>query len=179
MPAAVKIERIGESKVVRCVMESLAELTEKEGETVISTTRCVAKFPVKTLLSVLRAKKGYGRLTLTFHENTGNVQIHSSAVVEDESKEFLAELETWYVEVCLADGYMDEKVPEMDQAAISSLRLPAWSSAEFRTFPCSRDALLEDMKNHYDLSFDVLKEALGSEGEIAFVDIETLVTETV
>ena len=178
MPAAVKIERIGESKVVRSMMKSLAELTETEGETVISTTQCVAKFPVKTLLSVLRAKEGYGRLTLTFHENTGNVQIHSSAVVEDEPMEFLAELETWYVEVCLADGYMDEKVPEMDQAAISSLRLPAWSRAELRTFPCSRDALLGDMKNHYGLSFEMLMEVLEREGEIAFVDIEAIFTDT-
>ena len=105
----VKIACKGESKVVRSMMESLAELAEKEGETVIPATQCVAKFPVKTLLSVLRAKEGYGRLTLTFHENTGNIQIHSSAVVKDESKEFLAELETWYVEVCLADGYMDER----------------------------------------------------------------------
>ena len=31
MPAAVKIECIGEAKVVRSMMESLAELTEKEG----------------------------------------------------------------------------------------------------------------------------------------------------
>ena len=58
MPAAVKIECIGESKVVRSMMEGMAELTEKEGETVISTTQCVAKFPVKTLLSVLRAQEG-------------------------------------------------------------------------------------------------------------------------
>jgi len=228
----VKIACTGESKVVRSMMESLAELAGKEGEIVISATRCVAKFPVKTLLSDLRAKEGNGRLTLTFHDNTGNIQIHSSAAVEDELKEFLAELESWYVEVCRAGSYMDVKVPEKYQAAISSLRLPAWSSAngvdedtgdgkfsgrtsksrssrqsekvsvapdlipktpeyqsglvrialqvcaEFRTFPCSRDALLEDMKNHYGLSFEVLKEALGREGETAFVNIETVGTET-
>ena len=34
------------------------------------------------------------------------------------------------------------------------------------------------MKNHYGLSFDVLKEALGREGEIAVVNIETLGTGT-
>ena len=139
----------------------------------------MAKFPATTLLSDLRAQEGNGRLTLTFHENTGNIQIHSSAVVKDESKEFLAELETWYVEVCLAGSYMDEKVQEKDQAAISSLCLPAWSSAELRTFPCSRDALLEDMNNHYGLSVVVLMEVLEREGEIAFVDIEALVIETV
>jgi len=175
----VKIACKGESKVVRSMMEGMAELAGTEAEIVISETRCVAKFPVKTLLSDLRAKEGNGRMTLTFHDNTGNIQIHSSAAVEDELKEFLAELESWYVEVCRAGSYMDVKVPEKYQAAISSLRLPAWSSAELRTFPCSSDALLEDMKNHYGLSFDVLKEALGREGEIAFVDIETLVTETV
>ena len=43
-----------------------------------------------------------------------------------------------------------------------------------RTLPCTRDALLEDSKNHYGLSYDVLKEALGREGETAFVNIETL-----
>ena len=67
----------------------------------------------------------------------------------------------------------------MNQATILSLRLPAWSRAEVRTFPCSRDALLGDMKNHYSLSFEVLMEVLEPEGEIAFVDIEAIFTETV
>jgi len=35
------------------------------------------------------------------------------------------------------------------------------------------------MKNHYGLSFEVLMEVLEREGEIAFVDIEAIVTETV
>ena len=47
-----------------------------------------------------------------------------------------------------------------------------------RTLPCTRDALLEDKRNHYGLSHDVLKEALGREGETAVVDIETLGTGT-
>ena len=68
MPAMVKIECIGESKVVRGMMESLAELTEKEGETFISATQCVAKFPVKTLLSDLRAEESNESWTLTFHD---------------------------------------------------------------------------------------------------------------
>ena len=213
----VKIACTGESKVARSMMESLAELAGKEGEIVISATRCVAKFPAKTLLSDLRAKEGNGRLTLTFHDNTGNIQIHSSAAVEDELKEFLAELESWYVEVCRAGNYMDVKVPEAYQKVIKPLRLPAWTKAngvdedtgdgkkvsaapdtipktseyqsglvrialqvcaEFRTFPCSRDALLEDMKSHYGLSFDMLKEALVLEGEDAFVHIGTNGTET-
>ena len=50
--------------------------------------------------------------------------------------------------------------------------------AGFRTVPGSRDALLEDMKSHYGLSFDMLKEALVLEGEDAFVHIGTNGTET-
>ena len=156
-------------------------------------------------------------MTLTFHDNAGNIQIHSSAAVEDELKEFLAELESWYVEVCRAGNYMDVKVPEAYQKVIKPRRLPAWTKAngvdedtgdgkkvsaapdtipktseyqnglvrialqvcaEFHTFPCSRDALLEDMKSHYGLSFDMLKEALVLEGEDAFVHIGTNGTET-
>jgi len=58
------------------------------------------------------------------------------------------------------------------------VRITLLACAEFRTFPCSRDALLEDKKNHYGLSFVVLKEALGREGETAVVNIETLGTGT-
>ena len=120
----VKIACKGESKVARSMMESLAELAGKEGEIVISATRCVAKFPAKTLLNDLRARKGNGRLTLTFHDNTGKIQIRSSAAVEDELKEFLAELESWHVEVCRAGNYVDVKVPEAYQKVIKPLRLP-------------------------------------------------------
>jgi len=213
----VNIACKGESKVVRSMMEGMAELAGTEAEIVISETRCVAKFPVKTLLSDLRAKEGNGRMTLTFHDNTGNIQIHSSAAVEDELKEFLAELESWYVEVCRAGNYMDVKVPEAYQTVIKSLRLPAWTKtmgvdentgdgkkvsaapdtipktseyqhgllrialqvcAEFQTFPSSRDALLGDMKSHYGLNFDMLKEALAHEGETGFVNVGTDGTET-
>ena len=120
----VKIACKGESKVVRSMMENLVELAGEEREIVIWATRCVAKFPVKTLLSDLRAKEGNGRMTLTFHDNTGNIQIHSSAAVEDELKEFLAELESWHVEVCRAGNYVDVKVPEAYQKVIKPLRLP-------------------------------------------------------
>ena len=206
----VKIACKGESKVARSMMEGMAELAGTDAEIVISETRCVAKFPVKTLLSDLRAKEGNGRMTLTFHDNTGNLKIHSSAAVEDELKEFPAEPESWYVEVCRAGNYVDVKVPEAYQKVIKSLRLPAWTKAngvdasaapdtiptasayqsglvriamqvcaEFRTFPCSRDALLEDMKSHYGHSFEMLDEALVHDGETAFVYIESFCTETV
>ena len=69
-------------------------------------------------------------------------------------------------------------IPKTSEYQSGLVRIALQVCAEFRTFPCSRDALLEDMKNHYGLSFDVLKEALGREGETAFVNIETLGTET-
>ena len=80
----VKIACKGESKVVRSMMESMAELAGTEAEIMISETRCVAKLPAKTLLCDLRAMEGNGRMTLTFHDNTGNIQIHSSAGEEHE-----------------------------------------------------------------------------------------------
>ena len=41
----VKIACKGESKVVRSMMEGMAEMAGTEAEIVISETRCVAKFP--------------------------------------------------------------------------------------------------------------------------------------
>ena len=46
--------------------------------------------------------------------------------------------------------------------------------AEFRTFPGSRDALLEDMKSHYGLSFEKLKVALVGCGETTVIHIDTV-----
>ena len=58
------------------------------------------------------------------------------------------------------------------------VRIALQVCAEFCTFPCSRDALLEDMKSHYGLSFDMLKEASVLEGEDVFVHIGTNGIET-
>ena len=130
MPAAVEIECIGESKVVRCMMENLMEVAATERKIVISASRCVGKFPVKKMLSDLRAEESNERWTLTFHDNTGNIQIHSSTTVRNELKEFLAELEVWYVEVCRSCSDTHQMVPEKYQAAIESLRLLACSSTK-------------------------------------------------
>ena len=82
---------------------------------------------------------------MTFQDNMSNFQIlfeqhRNGAAVENELKEFLAELESWYVEVCRAGSDMEyqaavevaekyEKVPEKYQAAIKSLRLLVCSDA--------------------------------------------------
>ena len=168
--------------------------------------------------------------TVTFHDNMSNSQIlleqhRNGAAVEKELKEFLAELESWYVKVCRAGSDMEyqaaievpeksEKDPEKYQAAIKSLRLLVCSDANdvdedtgkgdpftdmfapkeiqilsrrrpnigialqvragFRTFPGSRDALLEDMKKHYGLSFEKLKIALVGCGETTVIHIDTV-----
>ena len=104
-------------------------------------------------------------------------------LVENELKEFLAELESWYVGVCRAGSNMDEKVPEKYQAAIKSVRLLVCSSengiflqvrAGFRTFPNPRVALLEDMKSHYGLSLEKLKVSLVYGSETSVVHIDTV-----
>ena len=73
----------------------------------------------------------------------------------------------------------------MSRRILEDARISEWFGSHrlagvygVRTLPCTRDALLEDKKNHYGLSYDVLKEALGREGETAVVDIETLGTGT-
>jgi len=87
-----KIACIGESDAVHCRMENLMEVAATERKIVISASRCVGKFPLKKMLSDLRAEVSNERWALTFHDNTGNIQIHSSAAaVEDELKEFRAE----------------------------------------------------------------------------------------
>ena len=82
------------------------------------------------MLSDLREEESNERWTLTFHDNTGNIQIHSSTTVRNELKEFLAELEVWYVEVCRSCSDTHQMVPEKYQAAIESLRLLACSSTK-------------------------------------------------
>ena len=126
----VKIACIGESKVVRCMMENLMEVAATERKIVISASRCVGKFPVKKMLSDLREEESNERWALTFHDNTGNIQIHSSTTVRNELKEFLAELEVWYVEVCRSCSDTHQMVPEKYQAAIESLHLLACSSTK-------------------------------------------------
>ena len=69
----VKIACIGESKVARCMMENLMEVAARERAIVISASRCVGKFPVKKMLSDLRAEGSNERWTLTFHDKTGNI----------------------------------------------------------------------------------------------------------
>ena len=126
----VKIACIGESKVVRCMMENLMEVAATERKIVISASRCVGKFPVKKMLSDLREEESNERWTLTFHDNTGNTQIHCSTTVGNELKEFLEELEKWYVEVCSSCRCTHLTVPEKYQEAIESLRLTAISSTK-------------------------------------------------
>ena len=174
---------------MRSLMENLVELAGDGREIVVSAMRRVTNVQIQSELP----------WTVTFRDNMSNSQIYleqhrDGAAVENELKEFLAELESWYVKVCRAGSNMEyqvaievpeksEKDPEKYQAAIKSLRLLVCSGAndvdevtgkgdlfadmfapkemqilsrrrpnirialqaraEFRTFPGSRDALLE------------------------------------
>ena len=130
MSRKVKIACIGESKVVRCMMENLMEVVATERKIVISASRCVGKFPVKKMLSDLREEGRNERWTLTFHDNTGSTQIHCSTTVGKDLKEFLEKLEKWYVEVCSSCSCTHLTVPEKFQEPIESLRLSAISSTK-------------------------------------------------
>ena len=131
----VKMACIGESKVMRSLMENLVELAGDGREIVVSAMRCVTNVQIQSELP----------WTVTFHDNMSNSQIlleqhRNGAAVENELKEFLAELESWYVKVCRAGSDMEyqaaievpeksEKDPEKYQAAIKSLRLLVCSDA--------------------------------------------------
>ena len=71
-----------------------------------------------------------------------------------------------------------DTIPKTSEYQHGLLRIALQVCAGFQTFPSSRDALLGDMKSHYGLNFDMLKEALILEGEGAFVHIGTNGTET-
>ena len=114
----VKMACIGESKVMRSLMENLVELAGDGREIVVSAMRCVTNVQIQSELP----------WTVTFHDNMSNSQIlleqhRNGAAVENKLKEFLAELESWYVEVCRAGSDMEyqaaievpekyEKLPE-------------------------------------------------------------------
>ena len=57
----VKIACIGESQVVRSMMENLMEVAATEKKTVISASRYVGKFPAKKILSDLHAEESNER----------------------------------------------------------------------------------------------------------------------
>ena len=79
----VKIACVGESKVVRSMMENLVELVGEDREIVIWATRCVVKIQIHSESPVVMQCVG-GRWTLTCQDNTGNIKIHSSAGEENE-----------------------------------------------------------------------------------------------
>ena len=205
---------------MRSLMENLVELAGDGREIVVSAMRRVSNVQIQSELP----------WTVAFHDNISDSQIlleqhRNGAAVENELKEFLAELESWYVKVCRAGSDMEyqtaievpeksEKDPEKHQAAIKFLRLLVCSDANdvdedtgkgdlstdmfapkeiqilsrrrpnigialqaragFRTVPGSRDALLEDMKSHYGLSFEKLKVALVGCGETTVIYIDTV-----
>ena len=98
----VKMACIGESKVMRSLMENLVELAGDGREIVVSALRCVTNVQIQSELP----------WTVTFRDNMSNSQIYleqhrDGAAVENELKEFLAELELWYVKVCRVGSDME------------------------------------------------------------------------
>ncbi|CAK0881164.1 unnamed protein product [Prorocentrum cordatum] len=109
--AMAKFEVRGRDDQASAFMLGMADVHPEESTTEMAQARVKVRVPATELMAGTPAKKGNVRVTLQYVSIAGNVQVMTTAALEDEVRETLVKLEKMYVE--WQDAPVDSK-PKME-----------------------------------------------------------------